>query len=352
MELTRQELLRATLGAHFLLERGSRLDVLSGLCGLQAQFAANPAYALRIRARDFDARGWGEGLVKVWTLRGTIHVVRADELGLHLSARDRRGPWRPSRWRNIPVELMPRWADFICERVAEGIDGRDELKEACRRAGMDEELLGQVFNGWGGLLKDMSDRGMIAYRPGIEKRFMLPPPIEWMGREEARLEVLRRYFAHFGPATPQDCAAFTGWGLTEVRALLRRGGLPLREVSCDGVSYLCLGEPADGVEGARGLPRCVFLAGFDQLVLGYRDRSRFMDAGDARLVTNAAGIVFPTVMLRGRLRARWKKEPGRLVVTPFRPLSVTDQQAVSARGRRLFSDERGLEVEFLPALRA
>lgn len=350
MEMTRQELLRATLGAHFLLERGSRLDVLCGLCGLQAQFAANPAYALRIRAHDFDAQTWGAGLVKVWTLRGTIHVVRADELGLHLSARDRGGPWRENRWWDIPVEIKPRWADFICACVADGIDGRDELKEACRGAGMDEELLGRVFNGWGGLLKDMSDRGMIAYRPGIEKRFMLPPPVEWMGREEARLEVMRRYFAHFGPATPQDFAAFTGWGLTEVRTLLRRGGLPLREVSCEGASYLCLGEPAP--ELARGLPRCVFLAGFDQLVLGYKDRSRFMDAADARLVTNAAGIVFPTVMLRGRLRARWKKEAGRVVVTPFRPLSATDQQAVAARARRLFSDERGLQVVFLPPLRA
>ena len=71
-----KELLLHTLQNQYLLEKGGRMDILSGLCGLQAQFAGNPRHSLRIRARDFSEDGWSAGLLKIWTHRNTIHVIR------------------------------------------------------------------------------------------------------------------------------------------------------------------------------------------------------------------------------------------------------------------------------------
>lgn len=89
--LTKKELLAQSLARHHVLQRASRLQVVSDLCGLQAQFATGPREALRIRARDYTEGGWDRGLVKIWSHRGTIHVVPASELGLHLSARGNTG---------------------------------------------------------------------------------------------------------------------------------------------------------------------------------------------------------------------------------------------------------------------
>ena len=344
--LTRAELLGVTLERQHLLRRdASCAQVASDLLGLQAQFPTGPRDALRARAADFTPEGWGRGLVKIWSHRGTIHVVPARELGLHLSARDNRGPladlW--GGW-GIPADEAARWADVIRAEVSSGPRGREELKEACRAAGMSEWLLARVFNGWGGLLKEMCDRGELVYEPGTDRRFSVPPePVDWLPRDEARAELVGRYFERYGPATLQDCASFLGYRVTEVAELARRSALPLRELTCGGVELAYLGELSSPSE-AR-VPGCVLLAPFDQLVLGYRDRSRLIDERDLPRVTNRAGIVFATVLYRGRARARWRREGRRVTVTEFRPLSDTARATIAGRARRFFSPER-VEVLF------
>lgn len=79
-------LLLASLDKQHVLSKTEMASVVSNLCGLQAQFANNPGHALRIRTHDFHPDRWRDGLVKTWTFRNTMHVVRADELGLFLSA--------------------------------------------------------------------------------------------------------------------------------------------------------------------------------------------------------------------------------------------------------------------------
>ena len=344
--LTRAELLGVTLERQHLMRRdASCAQVASDLLGLQAQFPTGPRDALRARAADFTPEGWGRGLVKIWSHRGTIHVVPARELGLHLSARDNRGPladlW--GGW-GIPADEAARWADVIRAEVSSGPRGREELKEACRAAGMSEWLLARVFNGWGGLLKEMCDRGELVYEPGTDRRFSVPPePVDWRPRDEARAELVGRYFERYGPATLQDCASFLGYRVSEVAELARRSALPLRELTCGGVELAYLGELTSPSE-AR-VPGCVLLASFDQLVLGYRDRSRLIDERDLPRVTNRAGIVFATVLYRGRARARWRREGRRVTVTEFRPLSGTARATIAGRARRFFSPER-VEVLF------
>lgn len=341
-QVSQRELLLCSLNRQYLLEKGERMQVVGDLLGLQAQFAQNPGYALRIRARDFDPQTWGQGLVKIWAHRGTIHTVRRDQLGLLLSARGAAPQWQEGRWGMTAAE-QARWAAFLLDQARQGVERREELKQACRQAGMEEALLEKAFHGWGGLLKEMCDRGMLVYHSGTEKRFLLPGPIQWMDRWQARLAVMEQYFKTYGPAALADCAAFTGWKMAEVRRLA--GELPLEQIGCDGRIYWYLGE----LNPAGRLPGCLFLAGFDQLVLGYRDRSRLIDRRDLDKVTNIAGIVYPLLLLRGRARARWKKAPGKLVVEPFRPLSQRDRQSVAAKGRKLFGEEE-IAVEFLPPL--
>ncbi len=339
--ISRQELLLCTLGRQFLLEKGTKQEVVSALQGLQAQFATNPATALRIRTADFSQASWTQGLIKIWSHRGTIHVVGQGEVGLFLSARGQRQPWTDAPW-GLSAKEKVHWAMFIRQQIELGTTQREALKQVCRQAGMGQPLVEKVFYGWGGLIKEMCDRGWIAYQSGTEKSFVLPQ-VEWMETEQARHILLERYFQTYGPATWADCAWFTGWKMAEIRRLAT--DLPLAAVECQGKVYYYLGE----LEAKGKLPTCLFLAGFDQLVLGYRDRSRCLEQRDLRNVTNQAGIVYPTILLRGRLRARWRKEPGRLIVTPFRSLSARDQAAIRAKGRKLFSGEP-VEVYFQPPL--
>lgn len=338
-----EQLLFASLHNLHLLEKTDRATVVSDLMGLQAQFANNPKYALQIRAADYDEETWGEGLVKTWTFRGTLHAVRREELGLYLSAVGVKETW-DDRW-DLDPALKPHWAEQLCSWIAADITQRSALKEQARASGMEPEVLKKVFHGWGGLLRDMCSRGMIAYAPGTGKEFVPCFDVEFMDRRTARQEVIRRYFQTFGPATFTDCAYFTGFRQREVAELVEQAGLPLRSITHQGREYYYLNQlPSTGQ-----ILDCLFLAGFDQLILGYRERSRFLDEEDKTKVTTNTGIVFPTILLRGRLRARWKKERRRLVITPFRPLTKKDEELIAGKAGEIFGPELQTVV-FAPPL--
>ncbi len=316
-------LLYNTLEGQHLLRRAPKAEIVRDLCGLQAQFSRNPEISLRLRSSDYAPDTWDSGLIKIWTHRGTIHVIAEDELGLYLSAADQSGPFRDGHW-GMSVAEQERWAPFIAEQVAAGNDTRDGLKAACRAAGMDEDLVGQAFYGWGGLIKEMCWRGLLACRTGTDKRYLVPRPPVWMDRDKARFLLMRRYFEHFGPSSLPDCRSFFGWPAEQMRPLWQRLQRDLLCTDLGGRKYYHARELVTDAP----LPECVLLAGFDQLVLGYRDRARFLDRANMKKLTNPAGIVFPAVLLRGKARARWKLEGERVAVVPFERLYKKDEAGV------------------------
>lgn len=331
--ITKKELLYFSLKHQYLLTKTDKATVVSNLCGLQAQFANNPKYALQIRASDFNESDWGAGLIKVWSFRGTLHAVRRDELGLFLSARGVEDAWDDS-W-GIKKEIKPYWAERIYDWIGEGITSREALKDQCRAHGMEEELVKSVFHGWGGLIREMCNRGMIAYDIGTAKQFVICNNVQFMDQDEARIRLLKKYFSAFSPATLIDCAAFMGYKKSELLRLIELAGMPLQRIISDGTEYFYLND----LSGDGKIPDCLFLAGFDQLILGYRNRSRFMEDKNKRNVTTNTGIVFPTILLKGQLQAKWKKDKAKLLVTPFSTLSKRDKALITAKAKELFGNE-------------
>jgi len=314
-----------------LIERAPKERILHDLLGLQAQFSRNPQISLRLRASDYDDADWDAGLVKIWSHRGTIHVIPEKELGLYLSAAGNTGPIGENYWR-ITQEQAEKWAPFIQDQVRAGNDTRDGLKEACRAAGMDEDLLGRVFYGWGGLIKEMAWRGQLCCCTGTDKRYAVPEPPVFISRDEARRILIRRYFESFGPATKQDCLAFFLWKSSEVHDILEEilPGLLSEKI---GAKTYYHAKPLD-TQGE--IPPCVLIPGFDQFIMGYRDRSRYIDDEHKPKLVNVAGIVFPSVLLRGRIRAKWKLDGEKIIITPFERLLKKDETAIRREIRARF----------------
>ena len=339
MEIDLRGLLLVSLNRQHLLEKSPCGTVVSELCGLQAQFAGNPKHALRVRGSDFSEDTWEDGLVKIWSFRGTLHTVRQNEVGLFLSARGVPDDWR-NDW-NLESGRMEYWSKFLLEKIEAGIARRDALKKKCREKGMSQEEERNVFHGWGGLIYEMNRRGMIAYVPGAAKDFVLCRNVEWMDRDKARAVLLRRYFKAFGPATMDDCAYFTGWKKREIFDVVEKYDVRLNSVLYENREFFFAGSLSDTGE----IPGCLFLAGFEQLLMGYRDRSRMMDEGRKRDVTTNTGIVHPTVLLDGRIQAKWKKNGAKLTVTPFCKISQKNLKRIARYGKELFRGE-SCEIDF------
>lgn len=343
--MTAAELLIYRLNNQHLLSPGC--DPATDLCGLQAQFLRNAVHALRIRSSEVFV----DDLVKTWTLRSTVHLVPERDLPLYIrhcgSAEDvcQSGwySWTAGRGHANPPEREVELARLSLEAIKAGIDEREALRLHLRDCGMTEAEEARVFNPWGGMIAELANIGAIAFRvdmadnfhPVEAKRYRLLTPFEPMPEDTARLELARRYFTYYGPATLRDAAYFFHWTQAEIKALLAK--LPVETVAADGKPYFYIpnGEPQDD------LPEVILLAGFDPLMMGYRKEDNpFLPPEHLRGIFNLAGIVNPAILLHGRVVGKWKEKDGKVELTPFEPIPEADRARIVEEVVRLFVPKR------------
>ena len=80
--MMKEEIKRRQMTNQYLITKTDKMTAVRDLCGVQAQFTANAVHALKIRCHDFNEETLAEGLVKNWTIRGTVHVFAESDLAL------------------------------------------------------------------------------------------------------------------------------------------------------------------------------------------------------------------------------------------------------------------------------
>ncbi len=312
---------RILWGQH-LTAPADQMTVARDLNGVQAQFLSAALHALSIRmAGPLEP----ERLVKSWTIRGTVHLFDPADLPLFLH-RGRAHYLRPVDQlvedEYITLERKRLFAGLILDSLAQGVSRREGLRAACAAAGMTEREEQSVFNNWGGTLRALAESGQITHTVSDDKAFQLCPPFLPMEEGPARLELARRYFTHYGPATLRDAAYYFGKPQREVKRWMAQ--LPLEHAQVDGKDCFWLD---DGRTDWPELPGCLFLAGFDQLMLGFeKTESIFLPQEYLRDIFSLSGIVRPPILLHGQAAGRWSQKDGRLTLTPFGRWTAKDRK--------------------------
>lgn len=127
---------------------------------------------------------------------------------------------------------------------------------------------------------------------------------------------------------------FTGAKQAEVKNWLRN--LPVESFDFGGRTYYYIpnGKTYDG-----DIPHCIFLAGFDQLMLGYQKKeSIYLKPEYLRGVFNLAGIVMPPLLLDGDVAGIWKNKNGNLEIKCFRELSQAEKSHIEQAADKLWGD--------------
>lgn len=331
--MTREELKLRRLHAQHLLRPADTRTVVRDLCGVQAQFLSHALYGLSLRCDEVST----DGLIKSWTNRGTMHLFDREDLPLFLHE-GRTRFLRPvdtfGADEYISAERKQSFASLIVEAIGEGTEERESLKKVCEEAGMTEEESLSLFDPWGGVIRALCEEGRICHKVQEKKAFALCPPFVPMSRETARLELARRYFTHFGPATVKDAAYFFAATQKDIKTWLKE--LPVTNVQVDGRDqfYIDSGLPS------QDLPDCLFLAGFDQLMLGYEKKeSVFLPHEHLRSIFTLSGIVRPAVLVRGEVAGWWAMKDRKLTLTLF---PGADRPLVEDAAHRRWADLAGV----------
>ncbi len=349
--MTKDEIKLRQVTNQYLMTPAPKLQVVRDLCGVQAQFMTNALHSLKIRCSDFDEATVAEGLVKNWTVRGTVHVFAKEDLPLFLHCNNgadyRKNEWngysfwnQRDKWALTP-ERQKYLAQVILNALEKDSYTREELKEICREAGMTEPEESSMFDQWGGGVRELCERGFMNYVVQEKKAFCLSPEFTPIPEEEAKLEMARRYFTNFGPATVHDAMYYFHATATQVKRWMKE--LPLTETECDGKIYYSI---ENGKEYNQELPDCLFLAGFDQLMLGYEKKeSMYLPQEHLRKIFNLAGIVMPALMLNGQVVGKWKQKNEKLTVELFDKVSEKEKKTVTEKAETLWNDLK--KIEFL-----
>ena len=357
--LGQQALNRATLARQLLLERAELppLDAVRHLVGLQSQVPGNPYTGLWSRLAEFRPESLSKLLrdrdvVRIGVMRGTIHLITADDSLL----------LRPL---TQPVFEGQLWRHRDFSPHLRGVD-LDPVVEAGRTA-LDEPLTGTELRAFLAARFPKLDAAALAYACQMRLALVQVPPRglwgksaqvrwttaeTWLGRplaaEPSLEDIVLRYLAAFGPASVADVATWCRLtGLRQVVERLRPQLVTLRDERGRELFDL-----PDAPRPDPDLPAPVrFLPEYDNLLLSHDDRSRFVSESDRALLRPVWSVGWGAVLHDGRVRATWRAAPGGLVVRHV-PLAKRGLAAITAEGRRLARFlELDLEVRLEPVSR-
>ena len=335
----------------YLVRPADKLTVVRDLCGIQSQFMVNAMHSLRIRCNDFDEAIAADGLVKNWSLRGTVHIFAEEDLPLFVRCNnginylndhfDGHTFWNQRDCWALTPERQRELSNVIITAVEHKSHTRDELKEICRIHGMTDAEEGSMFDPWGGGIRQLCERGFMNYVVQEKKAYCLSPRYIPFTDDVAKLEIARRYFTNIAPATIHDAMYFLGAKQSEVKNWLTQ--LPVSSIDCNGKTYYYI---ENGKKYDHLIPDCIFLAGFDQLMMGYQKKeSLYLSEEHIHEIFNLAGIVMPAILLRGTVVGKWKKKNRKLTLTFFTRVTSEDITIIRKKAESIWTDIAKIELE-------
>jgi hypothetical protein len=150
---------------------------------------------------------------------------------------------------------------------------------------------------------------------------------------EARAEILRRYFAAFGPASRRDIVAWTMMHVPEISRALERLE-PLRRFRDEQGRELLDVHRASLPDADTPAP-IRFLPKWDNVLLAFQDRTRVLPEPYRKRVIRMNGDVAQTFLVDGFVAGTWNFENGRVVPAPFAALSRSVQRELEEEAGRL-----------------
>jgi hypothetical protein len=347
---------RRLLNQRIAGERCERPEaVVRWMGAMQAQDYQQALWAIGLRTAsatptDIEQAIADGAIVRTWPMRGTLHFVPAENVKwmLELLAPRRLAA---DRSRLKQLELDERILGQCGQVFRDALQGGRRLSRADMMSLLKDAQINPAGQRGYHILWHLAQTGLICLGPmqGKEQTFVLldewAPHARQLTREAALAQLAGGYFASHGPATLDDFAGWAGLTLADARAghEAAKSGLVSEK---RGTKEYWLAQdmaagPADDVSGIYLLP------GFDEYLIGYKDRSDVLAAEHAgKTVPGGNGIFLPIVVVGGHVVGTWKRTLKRrsvaVTLNPFVHLGVARENIADAARR--FSDFLGVPL--------
>lgn len=330
-------------------------EVVRWMGALQAQDYQQSLWAIGLRTQsatvaDVEQAIAHRKIVRTWPMRGTLHFVPGEDAKWMLSlsasrmlANDRR--------RLAQLELDETIMERCKELFYDALKGNQRLSRPNMMQLLEDAGISTQGQRGYHILWYLSQTGLICLGPMQDKQQTFVLLDEWVphsrafSREESLAELARRYFTSHGPATIHDFAWWAGLTVADARLGLEEAKSELVKDQVNGKEYWMIGDTRD--QRAYDAPRVYLLPGFDEHLLGYKDRSAVLAAEHAsKIVPGNNGIFFPTMVVAGQVMGTWKRRLNKnaleVVLDPFTQLDASEGSVMEAA--QCYSNFMGLPL--------
>jgi hypothetical protein len=339
------------------------LEIATWFGAMQAQDLASAQWSLGVRMAgstlaDVQAAFEAGEILRTWPMRGTVHVVPAVDARWMLELCGPRAfAGVERRWAHLGID------EGTCKDATEVLRGalagggrltRSACVDLLVAAGL-HTATGHGYH----LLWYASQVGVTCMGPqeGKEQTFVLldewAPNQRVLDRDEALAELAVRYVRSHGPTTRPDLAGWTGLTQADAKRAIAGAGDAVAAVEVEGTEMVVAADLLDRADEALGEhdPAEVWaLPGFDELVLGFKDRSLVLpDAHKDAVVPGGNGMFRSTIVVDGRVVGTWSRTVRAkrvdVVAEPFGRLTKA-QRAGFERAAQRYGEFLGTEVAF------
>jgi hypothetical protein len=334
------------------------VDAVSWLLAVQAQDYSSSLWAVGLRTRDGSEadveRAIADGaLVRTWPMRGTLHLVAADDARWLLELLAPRVIAHRSalveRHFGLDAATLKQCRRVVSHALRDGTPvRRNDLYAALDAAGIATAQRGTHITG------RLAMEGLICGGPrdGRQPTFVLldawAPHAQRKPRDASLAELALRYFASRGPATAQDLAWWSGLTVKDALAAIALAGTGLVQETIDGKAHWHASSTMP--KGGKPAASVPLLPPFDEYLVGYRDRSAALDIEHNRTVIAINGLFSASIVVDGRIAGLWKRTLGKtsvaLELQPFRTLPKSRLPALRAVVKR-YGAFLGMPVEIV-----
>ncbi|WP_330274608.1 winged helix DNA-binding domain-containing protein [Lentzea sp. NBC_00516] len=323
-------------------------DVVGSLGALQGQDYGQSLWAIGLRTAGARIADVEEALqtgrvIRTWLMRGTIHYVLAEDVRWMLGVFGARYLARltPKAWQyhHMTPELMSlARKTFVKALTGGGCLTRREMIDLMAGVGIPDDRQQSYFT-----FIHLAHEGLVVPGPprGKEQTFVLLD--EWAPRQrslegdEVLAVLASRFFDSHGPATLADFANWCGIGMREASRGLDEVKHELVCETFDGKEYW-LPPDLKPASGAFVLPA------YDELVIGYKDRSAHFTRYDEIPISTYNGMFYATIIEDGQIAGLWRRVMKKTSVdVELRPLPGFDVDRLAEHIAR-FGDFLGLPV--------
>ncbi len=316
-------------------------DLVRWLGAVQAQDYLGALWAVGLRVQnktevDVEQALFNRTIIRTWPLRGTLHFVAASDVRWMLELlRPRIFVGRTLRYRQLDLDdaTFSRSKELFV-RTLQG--GKQLSREAMYRV-LESAHISPAGQRGIHILARLAQEGVICFgaRAGKQQTFTLldewAPMAKRMEHDVALAELARRYFTSHGPAMLQDFVWWSGLSAADAREGLEIVKPHLAKEILGGQTYWLASSLPTAKTKARAAH---LLPGFDEYLVGYRDRSAVVDPLHVKQTNAGGGMLSPTIVINGRVVGTWKRtlQKDSVVITPswFTSPKKSDEHSLAA----------------------